>query len=127
MGREFKFRWWNGVRMVPHASLMVGAKNLKSPEHMQFIGIKDEKGVEIYEGDIVLMAGWSDRGDGHYDDELAVIEFRETSFGRRTMGDDWDWIVDGDAEQFKVIGNVFENPDIFEPMRKDTKERLDGE
>ena len=119
MDRQIKFRWWNGVKMVPHQSLMVGVKNLRSPEYMQFTGLCDASGVEIYEGDIVLMPDWSDRGDGHRDDELAAIEFRGSTFGRRTLGGDWDWIIDGDAGLFTVIGNIFENPDIFAEKQRE--------
>lgn len=66
-------------------------------ELIQFMGLKDGNGKEIYEGDIV-------QNPGGYNYE---IEFVDGSF-----------IPAFDAkpywhEQFKVIGNIYENPELL--------------
>lgn len=72
----------------------------------QLTGIKDSKGVEIYEGDIVNVNG------GNH-----IIEWRGAGFAC-TWSDynlDTCWFVGGGPV---VIGNIFENPELAEKARK---------
>lgn len=72
-------------------------------EIMQYTGLKDCKGVEIYEGDIVNVK-YSD-GSGY--DNPVEVSFGEGSF----------WAGMGylnDIKIIEVIGNIFENPELVE-------------
>lgn len=99
MNRVLKFRWWNGQRMIPHESLMVGVKNLKSPEHMQFVGLTDTNGVEIYEGDIMEENGGA-KFEVTWDSKWA--KFKLKSIGN-IQYPEWNR-----GAKMAVIGNIFE-------------------
>lgn len=66
---------------------------------MQYTGLKDKNGVEIYEGDLVVENG----SFGPYQ-----VEYYKNGF---YLGDflhsNWN------AEDVEVIGNIYENPELL--------------
>jgi uncharacterized phage protein (TIGR01671 family) len=66
---------------------------------MQYTGLKDKNGVEIWEGDIVNLPGYEDR---------IVVEWGVMSADAEAFG--WRNIDTDDAE---VIGNIYENPELL--------------
>ena len=82
-------------------------------EIMQWTGLKDKNGVEIYEGDF-LMAG---------DAYLGVIKYHSTraqfigkNIGETFQEDEYDTLYtkNGRFNSAKVIGNIYENPELLE-------------
>lgn len=77
--------------------------SLKDYELMQFTGLKDKHGKEIYEGDIVRRH-WS----GDKAEDQAVV-FTDGAFiwgdGKGATGIDSSWAT--------VIGNIYENPELI--------------
>ena len=84
---------------------------------MQYTGLKDKNGVEIYEGDIVKL-------DDVFD-AVAKIVFLQGSFMCEWLNDDCYseemsrviWTrrpYTGEADTFEVIGNIYENPELLE-------------
>ena len=102
-----------GMHTVRQDGTPVKVQELNDLEAMQFTGLKDKDGIEIYEGDII-------RSESH-NPELMVIDFIEGGFAAV-----WDWFENKsypiDINHFypstgcmiKVVGNIFDNPDLLE-------------
>lgn len=120
--REIKFRAWEKTlkKIIFVKDIDFKAKIINNSvawrffsevELMQFTGLKDNKGVEIYEGDIVNV------NEGNH-----IIEWRGAGFAA-TWSDynlDTCWFVGGGPV---VIGNIFENPELAERARKGPRVR----
>lgn len=109
MSREIRFRWWNGQQMVSHRNIEVLAKNIGNLKClMQYTGLKDKNGVEIYEGDIVSA-----------DDITCEVEWRRHGWVAK-----WSSIRNGKVDGYRrpdlgfrsheVIGNIYDNPELLE-------------
>ena len=80
-------------------------------ELMQYTGLKDKNGVEIYEGDIVReYTGFSDEG-GDY-----PVEYHANGFWLEGRDNEFGF---GDESDMEVIGNIYENPELVARGRGD--------
>jgi uncharacterized phage protein (TIGR01671 family) len=146
MKRELKFRVWNGAEMVTDVTVgkfgvfYVNPSNNGLDERdsasltpfttkyhnetpvMQFTGLKDKNGVEIYEWDIVR---WDDGSNGAYwriaevfwDHTEALFSYRivdtincNLQKGKVFGGN----FMYRDGSQLEVIGNLYQSPELIQ-------------
>lgn len=134
--REIKYRAWDkqtstlrDVLVIDWVSRLVDLsggiieRSFDEVILMQYTGLKDKNGVEIYEGDILNVL------------EISGIkgEIIEKGYTSAVIFEDYGWMVEeGDGIQvplvlldsskdwvlsdieIKVIGNIYENPELLE-------------
>jgi len=87
---------------------------------MQYTGMKDKNGREIYEGDIVRDFGFLGNEEERigivvWDDECVPVGFNIKPIKGKwadEMGYWWKW------EELEIIGNVYENPELLKEEEK---------
>ena len=134
MSREIKFRAWlkEEKKMVNVETIdfseksiqylekneiidayLLRTKFLEDVELMQYTGLDDKNGIEIYEGDILKYKFPYDRRLKH----VSLVKFIETeaSFGLKDIyGNEIPLYRITANNYFEVIGNIYENKNLLE-------------
>ena len=138
MNREIKIRAWDGGKMIlpqdkayyqhymsfcgfivrsSHEGMacLGGGDVWNRPEVealMQYTGIKDKNGAEIYEGDALNIHV---DGESFYAGVVTWLgEYDHLGFGL-VIGDGVDELNASWSGSYEVVGNIYENPEFVKP------------
>lgn len=115
--REIKFRIWGDGQMDYSPETYTGWLNDNftfdgyvkgtEPVVMQFTGLKDKNGKEIYEGDIIREK-WGGKGNKNVMKWMGNGFWLERENGEKYLPNDME-----------IIGNIYENPDLLQEITKE--------
>jgi len=121
--REIKFRAWDklnkemfNIEIIDFQEKKVyrdtvSYREFNDIELMQYTGLKDMRGKEIYEGDIIFESF----GERYY-----KVIFENGVFRAEFEGDFEEYsfdLIDVVAQGCEVAGNIYENPELMEEVR----------
>lgn len=114
MNREIKFRAWSNVEMTTsdkYPSMSEFWLDCCECEIMQYTGLKDKNGKEIYEGDITYHSN-------HNKECVIVWVQKYMTFAGKTIDDivkdEYNYYQEIDCKNLEVIGNIYESK-IIQP------------
>ncbi len=134
MQREIKFRVWNPIKkkmcddILYDRKYMRGDMGITSINYaineeirsgnaiMQYTGLEDFNGKEIYESDILFSEQFSGKN-------MVIVEFSIKEIVKYGHGESYFYLWSGftvsayrnkKPSDLKVIGNIYENPELLE-------------
>ena len=118
--REIKFRAWDGEEMRYTFSVqsngdgVLYSGGIVDWKLMQFTGLKDKNGKEIYEGDIVNIPLF-----GNciiiWNESICAFQYAYHAIGKGTSigGRMTNTLYSYEQQKYEVIGNIYENPELI--------------
>ncbi len=121
--REIKFRaWYKQSKRMRHTGwsddLELGIDLNEDGMLMQYTGVKDSNGIEIYDGDILELKAFDSymlNDEENIElDANRIVGFKEGSFTLEEInGTAWCNICMAELSLAKVIGNIYQNKELL--------------
>lgn len=118
MKREIKFRAWSKESnkmmnwyFIKSVNNLTKLLTLNHVEVMQFTGLTDKNGKEIYEGDVLKAS-----------DSIIEIEYKGRGFEGIYLNKDEMFnspIQNNNYLYWEIIGNIYENPELLKTTTND--------
>lgn len=114
MNREIKFRAWNENEMIypsldGHGKLTSGWLLNNYSIIMQYTGLKDKNGKDIYEGDIIYVEEYYEKRNG-----IIVPDLERTGFKIEWCAKtEFNEYIHVRIKEIEVIGNIYQNPELL--------------
>ena len=132
--RDIKFRAWDKCNekmyQVQEMELQDTCRHvvvegydcaLVDPILLQYTGLRDKNGKEIYEGDIIYWKDLSKASDGTLEDNVVVFwddeHLRWSAESLNVIGVYQKLYDYSDVDEIKVIGSIYENKELLEELR----------
>lgn len=117
---EIKFRAWQDDKMLTAANYGLGrffGILYEDTPIMQYTGLNDMNGKEIYEGDILRdePSEYSRKPWRLH----AIVIWKGNGWKRDTYNGDMQVFPDIDCRKMEVIGNIYENPKLLKSGTSD--------
>jgi len=120
--REIKFRAWDKrqKRMIPPYLLCNLTGDMEQENEyiifMEYTGLKDRNGKEVYEGDIVRAFKETDYRIKRWEEYYFIVKWDECGYWKFMRIDMKDWCHAGylsDLNYIEIIGNIYENQELL--------------
>lgn len=104
-----KLIWVKGHDIINNKDIALEREHKNEYILMQYTGLKDKNGKEIYEGDIVqILGGEYEQGFYEWDEKVQIKDLIYDGFNLMMT------ISQIGNQAIEIIGNIYENPELFE-------------
>lgn len=107
---------WGDIFDLPVWEIFPGTPEQRPFEVMQYTGLKDKNGREVFEGDIVTVVDVGEVFTGVVIYDLEECDFKATN-GEEDYGNQFIYISNT-TEEIEVLGNVYKNPELLKEANR---------